>query len=164
MGTASKRPPLVLVIEDDPLVRELLVELLTDQTFEVHSASNGFSGLRLAESELPHLILLDLALPEVPGRQVLRELKANSKTSAIPVLITTAHPELLEAGDEALLAGVINKPFDVDTLLVHVRAALRAARPRATRVPATGQPVVPPHHIELPHGVSASALRRARGR
>jgi DNA-binding response OmpR family regulator len=163
MGTSVKRPPLVLVIEDDPRVRELVVALLTEQGFQVQQASNGFSGLRLAEQVLPQLILLDLALPEVPGRVVLRELKANGKTRAIPVLLTTAHAELLEAGDQGLAAGLVSKPFDMDTLLGQVRASLPPARSRQVRVPSTSLPLGSPHRSAVRHAASASAPRRARG-
>jgi DNA-binding response OmpR family regulator len=77
----------IIVIEDEQiLLRALNVELLS-QGFEVLSAKDGESGLRLIIEQLPQLVLLDLILPKLHGFEVLKALKDNEKTKDIPVII-----------------------------------------------------------------------------
>lgn len=73
MGSASL-PHLALVIAHDPWARAQATERLRRAGYRVRGASNGFSGLRLARAEHPHLVLVGSDLPEVPEREVLREL------------------------------------------------------------------------------------------
>ncbi len=77
----------ILVIEDEQiLLRALNVELLS-QGFEVLSAKDGETGLRLVNEEKPELVLLDLILPKMHGFEVLKEIKSNEDTREIPVII-----------------------------------------------------------------------------
>ena len=77
-----------LLIEDDTFLRRACEASLRQRGFDVLSATNGDDGLRLARTRpLPDLVVVDLLLPKVPGIEVLRALKADSSTAAIPVLI-----------------------------------------------------------------------------
>jgi len=77
----------ILVVEDEPiLLRALNVELLS-QGFEVISAKDGETALKLARDENPSLVLLDLIMPKLNGFEVLKEIKNNDKTKEIPVIV-----------------------------------------------------------------------------
>ena len=79
----------VVVIEDDPIVREALKRSLKLYGFKAYQAKNGPAGLRLAQSKKPELILLDWSMPGMDGLEVLAELKHNRKTERIPVFMLT---------------------------------------------------------------------------
>jgi CheY-like chemotaxis protein len=80
----------VLIVDDDEASRYLLKNLISEQRCEISEASGGLEGLRRAIAEHPDLIILDLGLPDLDGRAVLRELKSNSETAQIPVIINTS--------------------------------------------------------------------------
>src|SRR5207247_5513613 len=79
----------VLVIDDDPNACELMVRSLSKEGFRVLTATEGVDGLRLAREFHPHVITLDVLMPGMDGWSVLRELKADPKLSAIPVIMIT---------------------------------------------------------------------------
>jgi two-component system, OmpR family, KDP operon response regulator KdpE len=118
--------PLVLVIDDEPQIRRLLSLTLEANGFRVVVASGGGEGLLLAAQQRPAAVLLDLGLPDLPGRDVLRRLR---EWSEVPVIILTA----LDAESEkiaALDAGAddyVTKPFNTGELLARLRVALRHA-------------------------------------
>ena len=82
--TTSKR---ILLVEDDRFLRRACDASLRQRGFTVIQAVDGEEGLRLARTEAPDLILLDLLMPKLPGVEVLRAIKADPSTKAIPVLI-----------------------------------------------------------------------------
>lgn len=80
----------ILIIEDERLVRENLVELLTFENFQVLEATDGLRGVKLAEQEQPDLILCDVMMPILDGYGVLAQLRQNPKTAIIPFIFMTA--------------------------------------------------------------------------
>lgn len=84
-----KHPIKVLLVEDDSFISKMYVTKFTLQKFNVLAAADGEEGLRLAEQEVPDIILLDIMLPKMDGWQVLEHLKINQKTKNIPVLMLT---------------------------------------------------------------------------
>jgi len=103
----------ILIVEDVPDNRELLVQLLEDR-YEIHEAEDGKEGLAKAEQLRPDLILMDLSLPVLDGWQASAALKSDSRTRHIPIIAITAHAMV---GDEekALAAGCdgyLSKPVD----------------------------------------------------
>ena len=113
----------VLVVEDDPDLREFLTDLLGNDGYDV-TATDAAIGVRaLAESVQPHTILLDLGLPYRSGASLLVELKADPRTAPIPVIVLSGLPETLAGPRRALAADVIPKPFEVQTLLDALRTA-----------------------------------------
>lgn len=77
----------ILIIEDDKFLRELIIQKLGKEGFDVVEAGEGEEGLRKAKEEKPDLVLLDLILPGIDGFEVLRRAKADGETSSIPVVI-----------------------------------------------------------------------------
>jgi DNA-binding response OmpR family regulator len=118
----------VLVVEDDPAIGRLLRRTLTEAGNAVFVATDGASGLSLALSEQPDVVLLDLGLPDLDGRQVLTMLRA---VSQVPVIVITAQDEdrtivaALDAGADDYLV----KPFGGTQLAARIRAVLRRSAP-----------------------------------
>jgi CheY-like chemotaxis protein len=129
------RPRRVLLVEDDAWIRTFLRDVLTDEGYAVIEAADGRTGLRLAFEENPDVVLLDLAMPEFTGMDVLHGLKHLPRTRAIPVLILSAYGAVLGASDLASVAGVLAKPTDVPTLLTALRNAVDSGKSRARAAP-----------------------------
>lgn len=107
----------ILVVEDTALNRDLLGQLL-EERYRVVFAEDGVAALACAAAQRPNLILMDLALPHMDGREATRRLKADASLAAIPVVALTAHAmsgdeqRALDCGCDAFLV----KPFDEDLL------------------------------------------------
>lgn len=84
----------ILFIEDESALHKTFGDLLTKEGYKMISALDGEAGLRLAQTEKPDLILLDLILPKINGFEILRELKSNPETKKIPVIVLTNLEEL----------------------------------------------------------------------
>ena len=125
----------VLVVEDDINIAELLRLYLEKDGFEVKIAGDGGTGLKLAESGQPDLILLDIMLPVLDGWQVCRRLR---KTTRTPIIMLTAKGETEDkvSGLEMGADDYIVKPFEVKELLARVHAVLRRT---GEDVPAQGK-------------------------
>ncbi len=80
----------ILVIEDQPLVRANILEILELEEFDVVSAENGLFGILWAQEHLPDLIICDVMMPEIDGYEVLGALRQNSTTATIPIIFLTA--------------------------------------------------------------------------
>ena len=110
----------ILVVDDDSGIREVLVECLEGEGYDVADARNGAEGLERLRGHRPHVILVDLLMPVMNGRQFIAHLRADAATQAIPVLLMTGSNEQLRrppAGADALLP----KPFELEELLDLVR-------------------------------------------
>ena len=108
--------PRVLVVDDDPNARELLRVYLTAKGYEVTEAETGGEGLRRVREDRPHLMLLDINLPDISGLDVLREAKALDPALGV-IMVTGLQEE--EVGREAMQAGAfdyITKPLDLQYL------------------------------------------------
>jgi len=112
-------PTRILVIEDNEDNLVLMRLLLERAKYEVLVAIDGSTGLDIANKEQPEIILLDLAMPEMDGWEVARELKASILTKEIPIIAVTAHslPKDRERAFEAGCDAIIGKPFSVAKLI-----------------------------------------------
>ena len=115
---------LVLVVEDDEAVSGLLIALLEDRGYDAIAALDGQKAIDLAREHRPHLITLDLALPGTDGHEVLASLKADPRTSDIPIVVISAFTQILPAGERKKLAYLLGKPFDVTEVLDIVQATV----------------------------------------
>ncbi|MBT8203274.1 MAG: response regulator [Acidimicrobiia bacterium] len=103
----------VLIVEDSPSVRRLIEVSIRPLGVTVIEAEDGIGGLEAARREVPDIILLDIGLPGIDGWEVLRELRADTRTADIAVIIVTAHaqPEVAAAAERRGADGFITKPF-----------------------------------------------------
>jgi len=117
---------LILIIEDEPQIARLARDYLVKNGYRVLHAADGPAGLAMARRESPDLVLLDLLLPGLDGREVCRRLRAES---AVPILMLTALAEETDqiVGLELGADDYITKPFSPAVLVARVRAALRRA-------------------------------------
>jgi CheY-like chemotaxis protein len=118
-------PKLALVVEDDPAMREFLRETLHSAAYTVIAVEDGLDALRYLEADVPDVMVLDLDLPRVHGRDVHRELKAQGLDGRVPVVVVTGTTEVLPVQEFAF---VLRKPVDPDVLCAVVQRALRAAQ------------------------------------
>jgi CheY-like chemotaxis protein len=118
--------PKILLVEDNEMNRDMLSRRLQKRGYEVVIAEDGEQGVRLAQSETPALVLMDMSLPVLDGWEATRQLKADPVTRFIPVIALTAHAM---AGDRerALEAGADDfdtKPVELTRLLEKIEALL----------------------------------------
>ena len=108
--------PLILIIDDDERNRKLARDVLRAARFRTLEAATAAEGIALASEHLPDVVLMDLRLPDVDGTDAVRTLRAEPRTSRLPIVAMTALP--LDARDDWLFdagfAGYIVKPFDTD--------------------------------------------------
>jgi CheY-like chemotaxis protein len=123
-----------LVVDDDAFVVSALAEMLSEEGYDVHTATNGFSAVRQVADYQPSVILLDLRLPERSGRDVLNELRSDPATRDVAIIVVTGHPDELTEADLAEADGLVAKPFDIDDLLAAVRRAIQHASSRRAEV------------------------------
>ncbi|MGH2352450.1 MAG: response regulator transcription factor [Chloroflexota bacterium] len=120
-GSAESRR--VLIIEDDPHIRDLLVDMLSGDGYAVTSADSALGAATLVRRLRPGVIILDLGLPYRSGATLLSDLKADPETAEIPVLVVSALSETLSPERRALAADVLTKPVGLRELLDAVQAA-----------------------------------------
>ena len=118
----------VLVVDDEPQIQRFLKPALVACGYEVLSASSGAEALKLAATQAPGIMLLDLGLPDLDGKEVLERLRG---FSAIPVIILSARDREAEkiAALDLGASDYVEKPFAVGELMARIRAALRQAQP-----------------------------------
>ncbi|MEZ0064913.1 two-component system response regulator MprA [Streptacidiphilus sp. MAP12-20] len=124
-ATESDAPARVLVVDDEPALRDALESSLAFEGYEVITASDGLEALDTVAEQQPDLVLLDIMMPRMDGLTAVRRLRARGET--VPVLMLTARDAVgdrvtgLDVGADDYLA----KPFELDELLARVRALLR---------------------------------------
>ncbi len=125
--TDNDRIPQVLVVDDEPNIRELVQVALKFHGCAVSTAANGTDALRQAENDRPDLIVLDVMLPDMDGFEVCRRLRAAG--NEVPVIFLTARDTSSDTVTGLAIGGddYVTKPFSVEALVARVRAVLRRA-------------------------------------
>ncbi|MBC7234761.1 MAG: response regulator [Chloroflexi bacterium] len=123
--------PKILIIDDDTQLCAALRVRLEKQNYDVLTASNGADGLDLAKQESPQLIVLDLAMPDIDGLQILGYLKHQATTSDIPVLVVTARGQIGDH-ERAMLMGATRfllKPLSLYDFVFEISHLLATTSP-----------------------------------
>jgi CheY-like chemotaxis protein len=119
----------ILVVEDNPEIRDLIARRLQRKGYAVVVAEDGEKGLRMAKAEQPDLVLMDMELPVVAGWEATRRIKGDPQTKAIPVVAITAHATSgdRELGFQSGADGFLHKPIDFDKLFERIESLLKEA-------------------------------------
>src|SRR4051794_18724091 len=117
----------VLIVEDDPLIRANVLELLSEEGFDVISAQDGADGLALAKARVPDLVVCDITLPKLDGYQVLRAIREDPAIASTPFIFLTAKAERtdMRTGMNLGADDYLTKPFTASELLDAVRIRMR---------------------------------------
>ncbi|MFP5310069.1 MAG: response regulator [Actinomycetes bacterium] len=132
----------ILVVDDDPDIRTFLEVTLSLSGYEVVQARDGEEAVAVAVATGPALVLMDVMMPRVDGFEALRRLRADGRTSDVPVIMVTAKAQaadkvsgLAEGADD-----YVTKPFDPDELIARVQATLRRSEQMRSLSPLSGLP------------------------
>jgi CheY-like chemotaxis protein len=120
----SPRRPAVLIVEDDPELRTLYRTALSLAGYSVVAVADGVEALRRIDADPPDIMVLDMALPRLGGRDVSIEVGSHAETATIPIVVVTGDARGLNTSD---FACVLQKPIDLDTLVRTVERCLRDA-------------------------------------
>ena len=123
----------ILIVDDEVNIRQLVKYNLEKESYQIVEAEDGLQGLRLAKTEKPDLMLLDLMLPQMDGLEVCRSLKGNQATAALPIIMLTAKSEEIDKviGLELGADDYMTKPFSPRELVARVKAVLRRSQKEA---------------------------------
>ena len=105
----------ILVVDDEPTLRDMVAELLRDEGYTVRTAADGRAAVALFASEPPDLVLMDVMMPGMDGRAAYMAMRAHPDGRTVPIVLSSAavHPDALDPG----IAAFLPKPFDLDQLL-----------------------------------------------
>jgi CheY-like chemotaxis protein len=118
---------MVLVVDDDEFQHKIISKMLDDRSYHLVFATGGVEALSILRYTRPDLILMDVVMPDMDGREVVRKIKTVHRLAGIPVIMMTGKGDN-DVITESLKVGVIGfivKPFSRDTLLVKVAKVLR---------------------------------------
>jgi len=129
----------VLIVEDEPDIRELVVHHLKREGYQVSVAASGEEALRQVQASPPDLVLLDLMMPAMNGLEVCRRLRQDPVTASLPIVMLTAKGDEVDRvlGLELGADDYVVKPFSPKELLARVRAVLRRSLPAPGASPTT---------------------------
>lgn len=132
--------PRILIIDDDPILRKTLADILQIKGYEALTAETGEKGLDVLLENRVNLVLLDLGLPDIPGLEVLARIKADYPLTGVIVLTGQA---TIDSAVEATNRGAFSylvKPYEIDQLINHIRRAIEKQQ---------AEEEIVRHHIEL---------------
>jgi two-component system phosphate regulon response regulator PhoB len=147
--------PVILVVEDEPDILDLITYHLENAGNVVRKATDGAQGLRICQKKIPDLVVLDLMLPQMGGKEVLRRIRQDHATRSIPVLILTARTDEVDriVGFEIGADDYMTKPFSPRELVLRIEAVLKRTRPArpSTNLIQSGPLLIDPdrHHVEV---------------
>ncbi len=107
----------VLIVDDDPDIRNILTEVLGDAGYDVRAVPNGLIAQHAAATDPPDLILMDIMMPYQDGISTTRRFRDAVETEAIPIILLSSSDRMCQVAHGAPVQEVIGKPFDLDTLI-----------------------------------------------
>lgn len=166
---------LIIVIDDDPIIRKIIHSQLEKANYQVITAEDALEGIGRIISEKPNLILLDVVMPQIDGYETLQLIKSNSELKDIPIIMLTARDEVedmlkaFDCGADDYLA----KPFEFPELIARIKNLLRIKELRrkileTERMAAIGQIALTIRHeinnpLTVVVGQSEMILRKEKG-
>src|SRR6187551_1471815 len=138
----------VLIVEDDPVIRANVLELLTEEGFQVVSAQDGADGIALAKARVPDLVVCDITLPKLDGYAVLRAIREDPAIASTPFIFLTAKAERTDMRTGMSLGAddYLSKPFTAKELLDAVHMRMR----RVSELLARGRAALEKEHEVAP--------------
>jgi len=132
----------LLIVEDDTDISNMLRIYFTGQSYDVDTALRGSDALEKTRQNLPHLIVLDIMLPDIDGFEVCRILRTHTRTSHVPIIFLTQKDERSDKlqGLELGADDYITKPFDIEELKLRVQRAIERADQQSLTDPRSGLP------------------------
>jgi two-component system KDP operon response regulator KdpE len=130
----SSKKNTILVVDDEPQIRKMLNIFLGASDFKVEESDSGKQAGRLCASIRPDLVLLDLGLPDIDGKEVIKQIREWSQIPVIVMSVRTMDEEVIAALDAGADDYVV-KPFNTDVLIARIRASLRKATVREAGEP-----------------------------
>ncbi len=118
----------ILIVDDEPDMRELLTMYLTGRGFLVNEAGDGVDGLESVKKARPDLVILDVMMPRMDGFQLLKVLKSDPEYSKMPVIMLTAKNDVdsTAMGEKLHADHYLTKPFDVSILIQFINSSISA--------------------------------------
>jgi CheY-like chemotaxis protein len=112
----------ILVVDDEPLIRDVLVTVLRDEGYAVVTADDGLAALELVQQQAPALVLMDVMMPRMDGRMAFRAMRNHAPGNGLPIVLMSAmaHPADLDPE----IAAFLRKPVDLEDLLALVARLL----------------------------------------
>jgi two-component system, cell cycle sensor histidine kinase and response regulator CckA len=125
----------ILIVDDQPINRDVLRSILSDRGHRVLEAQDGLEALATISDEMPDLLITDVIMPRMDGFQLVRELRAQPETAALPIIFTTAHyqePEVIPLARAYGIRHVLTKWDSQENLCAAIEAELRAGHHSST--------------------------------
>ena len=107
----------ILVVDDDPAIRDVVADILEMSDYQVQTANNGAEALAQIRADQPAVVLLDLMMPVMDGWEFLRRCRDHSRCAQIPVAVMSAARDVAAAANELGAQAYLTKPFDMDAVL-----------------------------------------------
>jgi CheY-like chemotaxis protein len=117
----------ILVVDDEPVIRDLIVSILEDEGYDVLEAPTGLRALELVQHTPPALILMDIMMPGITGVETTRRLQEMEEMRSVPVILMSAGMDL--SPHAVAIAGFLSKPFDIEHLLQIIDTVLDTGTP-----------------------------------
>ena len=115
----------ILVVDDEPLIRDVVVALLRDEGYDVVTADDGLAALEMVRQEAPALVLMDVMMPRMDGRAAFRAMREHAHSDSLPVILMSAMVEPTDLDPE--ITAFLRKPVDLDQLLALIARLLTNA-------------------------------------
>ncbi len=122
--------PRVLAVDDDPTVLDLIQDVLS-QDYQVQATTNPHDALALLDREHFDLLLVDLGIPDVDGTEIIRHVRSNPRSRALPIVVVSAYIELAKRVAGLNVQAIIRKPFQLDQLYETLDKVLTESRAKS---------------------------------